>query len=221
MHEHSPDTADEPLAHWEARYAGAAPIWSGAVNATTADVLESMPPGRALDLGCGEGGDAIWLAGRGWRVTGVDISPTATARGAAAADAAGVADRIAWIAADLADWVPDGGYDLVTASFLHSTVALPRTAILRRAASAVVPGGHLLIVSHAAPPPWHRPEDHDHGPHRDPLRSPEEELVELALPADDWVTVLAETRRRRATGPDGAPAHLDDGVLLLRRVAAV
>jgi len=211
---------DEPFAHWEARYAGSAPVWSGRVNATTADVSASLTPGRAVDLGCGEGGDAIWLAERGWQVTAIDISPTAIARGEAAGDARGLGNRISWIAADLSNWIDGAGvgeYDLVTASFLNSTVELPRTRILRAGASLLRRGGHLLIVSHAAAPPWHRAADHDHAMAMHRLLSPDEELAELALPTDAWTTVLAETRTRQAIGPDGEQVALDDGVLLLRR----
>ena len=77
---------------WEARYADADRIWSGRVNRAVADVAAGLEPGRALDLGCGEGGDAVWLARHGWAVTGVDLSPTAVARGRRAAAEAGVPD---------------------------------------------------------------------------------------------------------------------------------
>ena len=193
---------------------------SGASSSGTAAVAASLPPGRAIDLGCGEGGDALWLAEQGWRVTAVDISPTAIARGAALAASSPVGDRISWVAADLADWIERaavGSVDLVTASFLHSTVELPRTRILRGAAALIAPGGHLLVVSHGAAPPWHQPDAHEHAAQRPVLLSPEEELVELALPISDWTTVLAESRMRQATGPDGQAAELEDGVVLLRR----
>lgn len=200
---------------WEARYADAGRVWSGNPNATVAAVAAELPAGRALELGCGEGADAIWLALRGWDVTGVDISPTALARGAWAADEAGVpAGRLRWVARDLSEW--DGGdeeYDLVCSSFLHSPVALERTGILRRAADRVAPGGHLLIVTHADFPPWADREAHAH--HR--FLTPKEELDALDLPAGRWEVRLAETRRRDATSPAGEPATLDDGVVLLRR----
>src|SRR5262245_39780416 len=118
---------DKELAQfWEARYADAGQVWSGRPNVTVVDVVTGLPAGRALDLGCGEGGDAIGLAQHGWRVTGIDISPTAVARGADAAAAAGIpADRIRWETHDLATWTGDGSYDLVTATFLHSPVEIP------------------------------------------------------------------------------------------------
>lgn len=213
-HQHD-DTEGQDLAtFWEERYSSSGPIWSGRVNATFADVVGSLTPGRALDLGCGEGGDAIWLAQHGWRATGVDVSPTAVARAAEAALAAGVAEgQITWIAHDLGDWQPDGDYDLVCASFFHSPVDFPRTEVLRRAAGAIAPGGHFLLVSHAAFPPWADVESHaDHV-----FLSPAEEIAELSLDSSEWTTVLAELRARDAVGPDGQQATIDDGVVLLRR----
>ncbi len=223
-----------PAQYWEDRY-GTEHVWSGKVNATTAAVVaqlsrESAAPGRALDLGCGEGADAIWLAERGWDTTGVDISTTATERARLAALEAGLPDdRIRFVAADLSAWASspaaegdpsggllDGPFDLVTASFLHSTVELARTAILRRAADTLAPGGHLLIVSHAAPPPWASELDR-HG--HEELLDPAGELAALALDPDRWHTELAETRRRQVMDPEGRPAEIEDGVLLLRRGA--
>jgi SAM-dependent methyltransferase len=200
---------------WEGRYGGAEQVWSGRVNKVVADVVAELEPGRALDLGCGEGGDAIWLARHGWHVTGVDVSTTAIARGAAAAQAAGVADRITWLATDLASWSEEGAaqrYDLVTASFFHSPLEFPRVDILRRAAGLLARGGHLLILSHGAMPPW---SAHAHEEHHFP--GPVEEVENLGLPESEFEVRLAETRSREATGPDGQRATLDDVVVLLRR----
>ena len=235
----APAPAPSPVAaHWEGEYAGDHKRWSGAVNATTAAVIGQLPPGDALDLGCGEGGDAVWLAEQGWHVTAVDISPTALTRGAQAAAERGVAGRIDWVSADLATWSTDQPVDLVTASFLHSEVELPRTDILRRAAERVRPGGHLLVVSHvfeseADIPPWARaaehqqeadetgPSAHTHGAGAHPghtLPSPAEQLEALAPDPREWEIVLDEIRQREAVGPDGVQrALLKDGVLLLRR----
>jgi thioredoxin reductase/SAM-dependent methyltransferase len=201
-----------PAAYWEQRYAGSDRVWSGRPNATLVHVAAGLRPGRALDLGCGEGADTIWLAAQGWDATGVDISPTAITRATEAARSSGVGAR--FVAADLSNGeVGEGEYDLVTASFLHSPVALDRTRALRRAAERVAVGGRLLIVSHAAPPPWASPEHvRDHV-----FLSPEQELVELALDPAIWTTEIAEVRTRDATAPHGAPGHLADGILLIRR----
>jgi len=197
---------------WEERYASRQ-VWSGKVNQTLADVAGPLPAGRALDLGCGEGGDALWLAASGWTVTAVDISSTAIERGRAVAAERNLAEKIDWVAADLTDWTPTGTYDLVSACFLQSPHELGRGAILRRAAWAVAPGGHLLLVSHAAAPPWASGLQHGHAE----FPQPATELQLLGLPASGWEVVVAEVRRRAAVGPDGAAAELDDTVVLVRR----
>ncbi|MFT4296045.1 MAG: bifunctional NAD(P)/FAD-dependent oxidoreductase/class I SAM-dependent methyltransferase [Micropruina sp.] len=202
-----------PVDFWEERYGGAEPIWSGRVNHSFAALAEQLAVGTALEFGCGEGADAIWLARRGWQVTAVDISPTAIRRAGEAATAAGLSEQVRFVAADLATWTDDDSYDLVTASFLHSPVEFDRTAALRKASEKVRDGGHLLVVSHAAPPPWaDLPPDHHHL-----FAAPADEVEALALDPAEWTTVLAEVRRRPATGPDGQEAMLDDGVILLRR----
>jgi len=199
-------------AAWEERYAAEDRFWSGRVNATTAAVVAGLEPGTALDVGSGEGGDAVWLAEHGWRATGVDVSATAARRAAALAASRGV--EADFRVGDGAASVP-GEFDLVLASFLHSWEPdFPRLRLLREAGERVAPGGRLLVVSHAAPPPWAR-EVPEHAP---VMRAPDEELALLDLDAGRWEVEIVEVRRREATAPDGTPAHLDDGVLLLRRI---
>lgn len=203
-----------PATYWEYRYTSSERVWSGRANPVLVDVAAGLEPGRALDLGCGEGADAIWLAQHGWRATGIDISPTAVRRATEAARAAGVSeDRVRFLAADLSTLDEEDSYDLVTSSFLHSPVDLPRTEILRQASARVAPGGHLLIVSHAAPPPW---ANIPHG-HRPQLPTPADEVDALALDPKDWDVLVAEIRSRPATGPGGQHAVLDDTVVLARR----
>lgn len=210
--EPSPDAA--PDAYWEGRYA-LRRHWSGHANATMVDVVTTLRPGRALDLGSGEGGDLVWLAQQGWEATGVDIAPTAARRAQQAAERAGVGERVTAIAADLATWEAPGEVELVTASFLQSPVLLDRGAIVRRHAARVAPGGHVLVVAHAAVPPWAPASMHAH--HHD-LPQPGDIVAELAL-GDGWSVEVAEVRARRTTAPDGTDATLDDAVVLLRRDA--
>lgn len=213
-HEHVPDVA--PADYWEQRYADTERMWSGRPNQTVVDVVSTLAPGRALDLGCGEGADTIWLAKQGWDAVGLDISPTAIQRAQRAAEASG-ASRARFAAADLATWDEEGVFDLVTASFLHSPVALDRIGTLRRAAARVAPRGRLLIVSHAAAPPWASPEHvRDHV-----FLQPADEVAALALDPAVWTIQRAEVVSRETTAPDGAPASLDDSVVLLRRARGV
>lgn len=211
------NTGSSPIApadFWEERYAGPDRVWSGRVNQVLADVASSLAPGRALDLGCGEGADAIWLARRGWTVTGIDISPSAVRHAAEAARAEGIPeDRIAFVAGDLGTLGAEGRYDLVTASFLQSPVVLPRTRILRAAAGCVSSGGHLLITSHASGPPWgHRAEGP--GPQ---FVTPAEDLDALALDPEEWTIRVAQLRPRQILDPHGSPASIDDSVVLVQR----
>ncbi|WP_105567681.1 SAM-dependent methyltransferase [Microbacterium halophytorum] len=196
---------------WEERYAEADRVWSHSANAVLADVAAGLEPGTALDLGSGEGADVIWLAQHGWHATGVDISPTAAGRAAEAAEAAGVAAGAVFVAGDVRDQ-PDGAFDLVTSSFLHSPAEIPREDLLREAANKVAPGGHLLITSHAGAPTW-APA---HAGHHTFL-PPAEEHARLGLDAAEWELVLCETRERELTSPAGEAGTVDDGVLLIRR----
>ncbi|WP_309131235.1 bifunctional NAD(P)/FAD-dependent oxidoreductase/class I SAM-dependent methyltransferase [Brevibacterium sp.] len=221
-HDHADEGSGSAAQHWEARYSESDRIWSGRVNPAVADAVADLPVGSALDLGCGEGGDAVWLAEQGWTVDAVDISPTAVRRGAAGAVERGVADQLTWHDADLSEWEPKAGFDLVTASYLHSDADLPRVEILRRASSWVKPGGCLLIVSHvfeseADIPPWarHNESAHDHA--HDLRMTPGEEVAQLGLDPDEWTAEVQEIRRREATGPDGQTGYVKDGVSLLRR----
>lgn len=212
-HETTTDGVGSARDWWEQRYAERDGIWSGRVNAVLADVAGTLPVGRALDLGCGEGGDVVWLAEQGWDALGIDLSVTAIERGSRASVSAGVEERTAFVAADLATWETAARFDLVTASFLQSwPVEIPRAEILRRATGFVGVGGHLLVTAHAAPP-------HDDLP--DELRdyrfpTPDEDLAALRLD-DAWEVVAAESRPRTATTPDGDPHEVLDSVVLVRR----
>jgi SAM-dependent methyltransferase len=138
--------ADPSRERWNRRWAGERANAATTPNAFLIAETETLPPGRALDLACGAGRNAVWLARRGWRVTGVDFSNVAlqAARGHAAS--AGV--DVEWIEADAVTWPAEGrAYDLVAVMYLQLPAA-ERRAALARAAAAVRPGGTLLVVGH-------------------------------------------------------------------------
>ena len=148
---HSEEEAEalfEPDA-WEERYSGPGQVWSGSPNAQLVAEVSRLTPGTALDVGCGEGGDVIWLAQQGWKVTGADFSANGLARAARHAEQAGVADSVDFWQVDARAFAAEGRtFDLVTSHFLH----LPdggMVELTRRLAEAVAPGGHLLVVGHA------------------------------------------------------------------------
>ncbi len=152
-HAHQP-TEEEAAAmlespNWDKRYSGAEKIWSGNPNAQLVAEVSGLTPGTALDVGCGEGGDVIWLARRGWRVTGADFSATGLARAGRHAEAAGVAAQTDWWQLDARAFTADGrSYDLVTTHFLHPPDG-GMVDVTRRLSEAVEPRGHLLVVGHA------------------------------------------------------------------------
>lgn len=124
-------------------------MWGGAPNRWVEEVCAPLPPGRALDLACGEGRNALWLAGRGWHVTGVDFSRVALDRAAELARTrAPATGSLAWRQADVTRYEPEpSAYDLALLCYLHLT-AEPRRRALRAAARALRPGGLLLVVAH-------------------------------------------------------------------------
>ncbi|MCZ7437021.1 class I SAM-dependent methyltransferase [Micromonospora sp. WMMC241] len=212
QHQQNPPADTDPAEFWDDRYGQSDRIWSGRVNPVLAEVAGALPPGTALDLGCGEGGDAIWLAGQGWRVTAVDISAVALERLAVEATRAGVADRITAVRRDvLAEGFPAGRYDLVSAQFFQSPLVLPREKVLPPAAEAVAPGGRLLVVEHGAPPPWSGLDADDPR-----FASPEEIFAAIGLDPDGWETERRGESRRTATH-DGHTGELVDHVVLVRR----
>lgn len=198
---------------WEEHYRAKPQVWSGRVNTQLAEIAGQLPAGRALDLGCGEGADAIWLAEHGWTVVAVDVSSTALDRVRAEAHARGVADGVDTRQTDLERDLPDGPFDLVSAHFLHSTIAMDRPAILRRAAATVAPGGSLLIVDHAAAPPWATKMAHHEFPDTETV------LAGLDLDAACWQRARVGAVERAAKGPDGEDLTLLDNVMWLRRMA--
>ena len=131
---------------WDRRYHGTELLWTAEPNRFVATELQGLPPGRALDLGAGEGRNAVWLAERGWRVTAVDFSSVALDKGRGLAQARGVS--VDWVSADLRGYRPEpAAYDLVLVAYLHLLPA-ERAAVLCGAATALARHGTLLVVGH-------------------------------------------------------------------------
>ncbi|RYB94832.1 NAD(P)/FAD-dependent oxidoreductase [Nocardioides oleivorans] len=195
---------------WEERYSGDK-VWSGKVNAQLAAEAADLAPGRALDVGCGEGGDVLWLAERGWEVTASDFAEAALARVGEHAAEAGLGDRVETRLVDVRTFDPAGEtWDLVTAHFVH----LPdggMVDVVRRLASAVAPGGTLLVVGHA-------PDDVHTG-----LRRGHHSFMHTAdqlLPAvpEDFVVEVCESRPRTQKHPEtGEDIEIADATLRVRR----
>jgi 2-polyprenyl-3-methyl-5-hydroxy-6-metoxy-1,4-benzoquinol methylase len=197
-------------AWWESFYAEGRSRWSGRPNTTLVAEASALPPGRALDIGCGQGADAIWLASQGWTVTAVDVSATALAVAAAHAREAGVADALTWERTDVARSLPAGPFDLVATSYLHSPVEIPRGRILQAAAGAVAPGGTLLVIGHA-PSPEHQHAD---------LPTLEEVRADLAPVTVGWEVEASELRAFDHAFAGEAPRRRVDVVVRLRRPEA-
>jgi SAM-dependent methyltransferase len=214
---------DQPLRssaeRWDTKYSERKALWSGHANPVLRDVAARLEPGTALDVGCGEGGDAVWLAERGWTVVGIDLSAVALERGAVAAAERGVGERCTWVAGDVtlgnvATGIrTDGGFDLVTSHYLQEPPEVRAAAWLAEA-QLTAPGGVLLIVGH-------HPQDEfpaGRGP-RDPfvLFAPDE--VAGALSAVPGLKVeTREMRERSAEGPEG-PITRRDTVVVVRRMS--
>jgi len=211
-HRHSPERfgAAEQAATWDARYSerdGA--MWSGRANGRLVAEVARLTPGRVLDVGCGEGADAIWLAQHGWTVTAIDVSSVAVARARERGELAGVS--IDWVVGDaLERGFATAAFDLVSLQY----PALPKAAgdeTTRRLLDTVCPGGVLLAVYH------------DLGDeHREHMRSrgvdPDDYVGvdDLArLLGDDFAVELREVAPR-IDPPEGTP-HIADVVLRARR----
>ena len=201
-------------AYWEDRYGQPGRAWSGRPNAALVAEVAQLAPGRALDVGSGEGGDALWLASRGWLVTGVDISQNALDKAAALAREREDVDpaRLTWQQADLTGWSPTrASFDLVTAHFMHLPL-VDRERLFPALADAVAPGGTLLVVGHDADA-----LPGGAGRHGDPGMLFTVDEVVGRLSPDAWGVEVAEVRPRDMTGPDGDVWHVADVVVRATR----
>lgn len=194
---------------WDQRYSVSAELWSGQPNAVLVSDSADLRPGRALDVGCGEGADALWLAEQGWEVTALDVSQVALARAARQAEQRSV--RVNWLHSGLVEaQLPPASFDLVSAQYpvlLRTADGAAGRALLR----AVAPGGTLLMVHHPLPT---EEEARSHGFNLLDYVG----LADIAaLLNGDWRIEANETRPRHVAGGAGAH-HTEDVVLRARRL---
>ncbi|GAA5065905.1 SAM-dependent methyltransferase [Thermocatellispora tengchongensis] len=204
----------EAATFWDGVHAARPAATDPRPNVRLTEVVASLPRGDALDLGCGGGGDALWLAGQGWHVTATDISAVAVERLTALARANGLDDRVTAVRHDLRGSFPSGEFDLICAHYLHTPFDLDRAAVLRSAAHALRRDGRLLVVDHGSTAPWSWNQDPGV---RHP--SPREVAAGIDLDPATWTVERADAPRRIATGPDGRTAEVTDHVLLIHRTA--
>ena len=196
--------------HWQRGHNGDfGSMASNPVNPYLAREIRGLPPGTALDAGCGAGAEAFWLASAGWQVTAADISRNALATAAARVEASTFADRIAWLEVDLCTWHPDTRFDLVTSHYAHP--AIPQLDFYARLAEWVNPGGTLLLVGHL-----HTPDLDASDP------EPTEESVTPAsitarLNPSAWHIETAGTETRVLARPDGQDMLLHDVIVRATR----
>ena len=215
-HGHGHDGVDESAMFtrqfWDDRYASSTRIWSGSPNQRLVEQISGLAPGRAVDIGCGEGADVVWLAKQGWEVVGVDVSQVALDRAAGHAADEGVADRTSFVLVDLlgGDELP-GDMDLVTSHYMHTPMdEFARTYAAMGA--AVRPGGTLLVVGH-------HPLDAETGLRNDRLSHllfGQQQVVD-ALDPTEWDILVSEAQPRQTTGRDGEAVTITDTVVRARR----
>lgn len=165
-----------------------------------------LTPGTALEAGCGEGTEAIWLGRAGWKVTAADIADEPLVRASERAAAQGLGDEIEWVQADLSSWEPSTTFDLVTTHYAHP--AMPQLAFYDRLSAWVAPGGSLLIVGHLHA---------DHGAHHD-HHPPTDASVTAAsiterIDPATWDVVTADEHSRKLDSPGGGQVTLHDVVV--------
>jgi SAM-dependent methyltransferase len=202
--------SDAVAAHWDERYAGTEQMFSGRPNFALVTEVSGLQPGRALDVGCGEGADAVWLAAQGWTVTALDVSQVALERAALRAQQA--AAQVEWVHAGLVDAVlPPAGFDLVSAQYPALRSSADHDAE-RALLAAVAPAGLLLVVYHAG---FDGEEAKSHG--IDPADYVS--LTDVAsLLGDDWRVRIDERRPREAPVGGAGQRHTHDAVLRARRL---
>jgi SAM-dependent methyltransferase len=208
-HDHDPGrTVPRAAEEWDGWYADRDRVWSGEPNGSLVAETSTQPPGRALDVGCGEGADAVWLAQRGWQVTALDVSQVALDRARTAADAAGV--EVDWVHAGLVHApLPRASFDLVTTHY-PAVPRPPGAEAVDALLGAVAPGGTLLVVFHA---------DMDEEQAREHGFDPADYLAldDIRAGLDDAWDVEMDERRARSVAACSAGAHHSEDLVLRAR----
>lgn len=197
---------------WEERYERMSEPSGGRPSQLLTRFVEGREIGRALDIGCARGDDAIWLARQGWDTTGVDIAEAALQAARKTAQEAGVSDRVRFERHDLGTTFPEGEFDLVSAMYFHSPIDFGRVNALKNATKATASGGLLLIAAHGSRAPWSWSGPDTVYP------TAQEQLAELALTASHWREILVGPIEREATGPSGETAKVIDTVIAIERL---
>ncbi len=196
---------------WDERYSGDELVWTSTPNQFLVAEVVGLQAGRAVDLACGEGRNSIWLAEQGWDVTGVDFSPVGLAKAKRFADLWGV--EVTWVESTVEEWTPPPeGFDLVAMCYLQLPQA-SRSAALAVAASAVAPGGTLLVIAH----------DFDNltrgygGPPNPDVLYRVSEVTEAAV--DAGLTIDRAQQAVRVVDTDNGPRDAVDTVVRAKRIS--
>jgi SAM-dependent methyltransferase len=193
-------------AQWDDRYSTSELIWTGQANQFVEANLTEVEPGTAIDLGAGEGRNAVWLATRGWTVTAADFSQVGLDKADRLAAEHGV--EITTVCADATTWEPDAPVDLVVLSYLQLPSAQQRV-VLEHAATWLTPGGTLLVIAHDR-----SNVEHGYGgpPSPDVCYTVDETVAALAA----LEVTTAEVAQRNVDTADGVKTALDTLVIARR-----
>lgn len=208
--------------YWDQIWQGdrAASMEASRTNPHLIHEVGDLPPGTAIDAGCGAGAEAIWLAEHGWQVTAADVAAGALAVAADRAAASGATNRIRWVQADLSSWEPETRFDLVTTHYAHP--AMPQLEFYDRIATWVAPAGTLLIVGHLHHEDPGCATGHGHT-HADTQPPPSASVtaadITSRLDPAVWEIVTAQESHRTVTGPADRTTTIHDVVVRASRRA--